>query len=242
MALSESSERGRCVVLLSGGMDSAVTLAEAIAAGFDAHALSFDYGQRHRVELDAAARIAAACGAARHVIVRLDLRAFGGSALTADIDVPKDRIDAAAGGAEAGIPVTYVPARNIIFLAVALGYAESIGASDLFIGVNAIDYSGYPDCRPEFIEAFARMADLGTRTGAEGGRVRIHAPLARMSKRDIVERGHALGVDFALTLTCYDPKPPSAPGGRPIPCGHCDACLLRARGFSEAGVVDPALG
>ena len=232
---AEAGTGRRAVVLLSGGMDSTVSLAEARAAGFEAHALSFDYGQRHRAELAAAARVASALGAARHVVVRLDLRAFGGSALTADIDVPKDRIGHESATA---IPVTYVPARNTIFLSVALGYAETIGSSDLFIGVNAIDYSGYPDCRPEFIEAFERMANLGTKMGAEGTRVRIHTPLARLSKREIVERGVALGVDFGLTLTCYDP---SSRGGATVPCGHCDACILRAQGFAAAGVADPAL-
>jgi 7-cyano-7-deazaguanine synthase len=225
----------RAVVLLSGGMDSAVTLAEARASGFEAHALSFDYGQRHRAELVAAARVAEALGAARHVIVRLDLRAFGGSALTSEIDVPKDRIGHERSKDE--IPVTYVPARNTIFLSVALGYAETIQARDLFIGVNAIDYSGYPDCRPEFIEAFERMANLGTKMGVEGAHVRIHTPLARLSKRGIVDRGVALGVDFGLTLTCYDPI---SRNGQTIPCGHCDACILRAQGFAEAGLADPS--
>ncbi|MFO0826985.1 MAG: 7-cyano-7-deazaguanine synthase QueC [Phycisphaerales bacterium] len=226
------------VVLVSGGMDSAVSLAEARAAGFSAHALSFDYGQRHRAELDAAARVARALGAAKHVVVRLDLRAFGGSALTADIAVPKDRIGTAHAAEE--IPVTYVPARNTIFLSIALGYAETIGSHDLFIGVNAIDYSGYPDCRPEFIEAFERMANLGTRMGVESHDVRVHTPLARLSKADIVRRGVELGVDFGLTLTCYDPV--AAGVGEVRPCGHCDACLLRAQGFREAGIVDPAIG
>jgi 7-cyano-7-deazaguanine synthase len=224
----------RAVVLLSGGMDSAVALAESRASGFEAHAVSFDYGQRHRAELVAASRLAAALGAAKHVVVRLDLRAFGGSALTADIAVPKDRIGTPHAAAE--IPVTYVPARNTIFLSVALGYAETIGAADLFIGVNAIDYSGYPDCRPEFIEAFERMANLGTKMGAEGTPVRIHTPLARLSKRGIVERGLALGVDFSLTLTCYDPIETTSGSARP--CGHCDACILRAEGFRAAGVRD----
>ena len=223
-----------CVVLLSGGMDSAVTLAEARRAGFAAHAVSFDYGQRHRAELDAAARVAKALGAAKHVIVKLDLRAFGGSALTGDIEVPKDRIDAAH-AASSEIPVTYVPARNTIFLSVALGYAETIQAHDLFIGVNAIDYSGYPDCRPEFIEAFERMANLGTKMGVTDRDIKIHAPLARMSKADIVRRGLELGVDFGLTLTCYDPI---MRDGHASPCRHCDACLLRAQGFREAGVGD----
>jgi 7-cyano-7-deazaguanine synthase len=233
--------KASAVVLLSGGMDSAVTLAEARAAGFDAHALSFDYGQRHRAELDAAARVATALAAARHVTVRLDLRAFGGSALTADIAVPKDRAEL---GGDGPIPVTYVPARNTIFLAVALGYAETIAATDLFIGVNAVDFSGYPDCRPEFIAAFERMANLGTKMGVEGSgtdgrRVRIHAPLATKSKADIVRRGLALGVDFGLTLTCYDPI---RRGTRAVPCGHCDACRLRAEGFRAAGIIDPAAG
>ncbi len=223
------------VVLLSGGMDSAVSLAEAQAAGFKSHALSFDYGQRHRAELDAARRVATALGAAQHVVIQLNLRAFGGSALTADIDVPKDRIE--RGGAADAIPATYVPARNTIFLAVALGFAETLDACDLFIGVNAIDYSGYPDCRPEFIAAFERMANLATRMGVEGRRITLHAPLATMSKADIVRRGLALGVDFGLTMTCYDPV---TSGDRVVPCGHCDACILRAQGFREARVRDPA--
>ncbi|MBL9148689.1 MAG: 7-cyano-7-deazaguanine synthase QueC [Phycisphaerae bacterium] len=226
----------KAVVLLSGGMDSAVALAEAKAAGFEAYALSFDYGQRHRAELRAAARVASSLQAAKHVVIALDLRVFGGSALTADIAVPKDRIGDGAGNAE--IPVTYVPARNTIFLSVALGYAETLGAHDIFIGVNAIDYSGYPDCRPEFIEAFERMANLGTKRGVESHDIRVRTPLAALSKRDIVRRGIALGVDFGLTLTCYDPV---LTGDRAAPCGHCDACILRMQGFREAGVADPAL-
>ncbi len=227
------------VVLLSGGMDSAVALAEARAAGFAPHAVSFDYGQRHRVELDAAARVARSLGARRHVIVPLNLRAFGGSALTAEIAVPKDRIDPTVHHDEPeAIPVTYVPARNTIFLSVALGYAETIDATDLFIGVNAVDYSGYPDCRPAFIEAFERMANLGTKMGVEGRHIAIHTPLLRLSKAEIVRRGLALGVDFGLTLTCYDPR--TGVDGRTVACGHCDACLLRAQGFREAGAVDPA--
>jgi len=226
----------RAVTLLSGGMDSAVTLAEARAAGFAPYALSFDYGQRHRVELVHAARVAQALGAVRHEVLRLDLRAFGGSALTADIEVPKDRLGSAEAARE--IPVTYVPARNTIFLALALGWAEAIGAHDLFIGVNAIDYSGYPDCRPEFIDAFVRLANLATREGVEGRRFTVHAPLARLGKAEIVRRGEELGVDFGLTLTCYDPR---VEGTRTVPCGHCDACLLRAEGFRQAGRPDPAL-
>jgi 7-cyano-7-deazaguanine synthase len=226
----------KAVVLLSGGMDSAVALAEARAAGFEAYALSFDYGQRHRAELRAAARVASSLQAAKHVVIALDLRVFGGSALTADIAVPKDRIGDGAGNAE--IPVTYVPARNTIFLSVALGYAETLGAHDIFIGVNAIDYSGYPDCRPEFIDAFERMANLGTKRGVESHDIRVRTPLAALSKREIVRRGIALGVDFGLTLTCYDPV---LAGDRAVPCGHCDACILRMQGFREAGVADPAL-
>jgi 7-cyano-7-deazaguanine synthase len=218
-------------------MDSAVALAEARAAGFETCALSFDYGQRHRVELDAARRVARSLGAARHVVATLDLRVFGGSALTADIDVPKDRFGDGA-RADASIPITYVPARNTIFLAMALGCAETFGAHDIYIGVNAVDYSGYPDCRPEFIEAFERTANLATKMGVEGGRIRLRAPLAAMSKRDIVLRGRELGVDFGSTVTCYDPI---LRGDRVVPCGHCDACLLRAQGFREAGLADPAL-
>jgi 7-cyano-7-deazaguanine synthase len=217
-------------------MDSAVTLAEAIAAGFEAHALSFDYGQRHRVELEAAAKVAARLGARRHVTLRIDLRAFGGSALTSDIAVPKDRIGP---GETAEIPVTYVPARNTIFLSFALAWAETLGAHDLFIGVNAIDYSGYPDCRPEFVAAFERLANLATREGVEGRRFRVHTPLLRLGKADIVRRGNELGVDFGLTFTCYDPR---VEAGGPRACGHCDACLLRAEGFRQAGRADPAAG
>jgi 7-cyano-7-deazaguanine synthase len=219
------------VVLLSGGLDSAVALAEACAQGYVAHALSFDYGQRHARELESAKRVAAALGAREHVILRLDLRTIGGSALTADIDVPKGR-----GQSEiaTGIPVTYVPARNTIFLSHALAWAEVLDADDVFIGVNALDYSGYPDCRPEFIEAFERLARLATRAGVEGKRdFRIHAPLIRLTKGEIVARGHALGVDFSLTWSCYEP----APDGRA--CGACDSCVLRKKGFAEAGLPDP---
>ncbi|HEX5819010.1 MAG TPA: 7-cyano-7-deazaguanine synthase QueC [Gemmatimonadales bacterium] len=219
------------VVLLSGGMDSATTAAIARDQGFAVHALSFRYGQRHVVELEAARRVAQALGIARHVVLDIDLRAFGGSALTDAIAVPKDRPLAAMGE---GVPSTYVPARNTIFLAFALAFAETLAATDIFIGANAVDYSGYPDCRPEFLAAFQQMARLGTRIGSEGAPLTIHAPLIELSKADIVRRGHALGVDFALTRTCYDPAPDGAA------CGHCDACLLRLKGFREAGLEDPA--
>lgn len=220
------------VVLLSGGMDSAVTAAVAREQGFRIHALSFRYGQRHAVELEAARRVAAAVGVVRHAILEIDLRAFGGSALTAEIDVPKDRPLEAIG---AGVPTTYVPARNTIFLSFALGWAETLGAFDLFIGVNALDYSGYPDCRPEYLAAFQRLADLATRAGIEGaGRFIVHAPLLMLSKGDIVARGRELGIDFGVTLSCYDPAPDGAA------CGHCDACVLRLKGFREQGLDDPA--
>lgn len=223
-------EEKPAVVLLSGGLDSATTMAVARADGFATYALTIDYGQRHRVELEAAGRVAKALGAREHAIVEVDLRRFGGSALTANIDVPKQR-DAQA---MTGIPITYVPARNTVFLALALAWAEALGAQDIFIGVNAIDYSGYPDCRPEYIGAFERMANLATRAGVEGwSRFRIHTPLIELSKADIVRRARDLGVDPALTWSCYDPRP----GGRP--CGACDACVLRRKGFAEAGVVDP---
>jgi len=219
------------VVLLSGGMDSATTAAIAQAQGFVVHALSFRYGQRHVVELDAARRVAAQLGIARHVVLDIDLRAFGGSALTDLIAVPKDR---PLGDMSTGVPTTYVPARNTIFLSFALAFAETLGATDIFIGANAIDYSGYPDCRPEFLAAFQQTARLGTRLGAEGAPLTIHAPLIELSKADIVRRGRALGVDFALTRTCYDPASDGAA------CGHCDACQLRLKGFREAGIDDPA--
>lgn len=215
------------IVLLSGGMDSATCLAIARAEGFACHALSFRYGQRHAVELEAAARVATMLGAASHRVVDIDLRAFGGSSLTADVAVPKDRDDAAIGN---GIPNTYVPARNTIFLSLALAAAEVLDADDLFIGVNALDSSGYPDCRPEFIAAYQAMARLGTRRDA----LTIHSPLAALTKAGIVARGVALGVDFALTRTCYDPSVNGAA------CGHCDACLLRLKGFRELGMDDPA--
>ena len=216
----------RAVVLLSGGLDSAVTAAWLRREGFAVHALSFDYGQRHSVELQAAARVAEQVGVIEHVVQRIDLRAFGGSALTADIAVPKDRSPAQMASS---IPVTYVPARNTIFLAFALAFAEVRGAFDLGIGVNAIDYSGYPDCRPEFIAAFERVANLATRAGVESGHIRLHTPLQDLSKSQIVRLGRELGVDLSLTVSCYDP---AADG---TPCGRCDACELRARGFAEAG-------
>ena len=218
-------------MLLSGGMDSATTAAIAQAQGFVVHALSFRYGQRHVVELDAARRVAAQLGIARHVVLDIDLRAFGGSALTDLIAVPKDR---PLQDMSTGVPATYVPARNTIFLSFALAFAETLGATDIFIGANAIDYSGYPDCRPEFLAAFQHTARLGTRLGAEGAPLTIHAPLIELSKADIVRRGRALGVDFALTRTCYDPASDGAA------CGHCDACQLRLKGFREAGIDDPA--
>lgn len=216
------------VCLLSGGLDSTTCLAYARRQGFDCYALSFDYGQRHRIELDAARRAAEALGAVEHRVVSFDLRAFGGSALTSDIEVPKD------GSANDGIPVTYVPARNTVFLSFALAWAEVLAASDIFIGVNAIDYSGYPDCRPEFIAAFERMANLATRAGVEGTtRIHIHTPLIRLSKREIIELALELGVDLRLTHSCYDPDA----AGRS--CGRCDSCRLRLKGFAEAGMKDP---
>lgn len=217
----------KAVVLLSGGLDSATVLAVAKSEGRECLALSFVYGQRHEVELGAARAVAGAVGVVEHVVFPIDLRVFGGSALTGDIDVPKDAVGAA------GIPVTYVPARNTIFLAVALGYAEARGAGEIWIGVNAIDYSGYPDCRPDFIDAFQQVILRGTKSGIERGEPRIVAPLITLSKADIIRRGVALGVDYALTHSCYDP----AVDGRA--CGHCDSCVLRARGFAEAGVPDP---
>jgi len=220
----------RAICLVSGGMDSAVTLAEARALGFETHALSFDYGQRARLELEAAGRVARSLGACDHRIVKVDLSALGGSALTDDIDVPKGRAEAEI---STGVPVTYVPARNSVFLSIALGWAETLGARDLFLGVNAIDYSGYPDCRPEFLTAFEALAEVATAAGAESGaRFRVHAPLLELSKREIVLRAAELDVDLALTLSCYDPE-------EGLSCGACDACLLRLRGFREAGLSDP---
>jgi 7-cyano-7-deazaguanine synthase len=218
------------VVLLSGGLDSTTTLAIAIAQSYEAYALSFDYGQRHQIEIDAARRIAGSLGAKEHRIAKIDMRVFGGSALTDDRDVPKKRSETEIAH---GIPVTYVPARNTVFLAYALAWAEMIPAADIFIGVNAIDYSGYPDCRPEFIEAFEALANLGTKTGVEGTRFRIHAPLIRFSKSEIIRKAVELNVDLSLTHSCYDPSPEG------LACGECDSCLLRLKGFSEAGVEDP---
>ncbi|GAA3916276.1 7-cyano-7-deazaguanine synthase QueC [Luteimonas lutimaris] len=220
----------KAVVLVSGGMDSAVVLAIAREQGFAVHALSVSYGQRHTSELDAASRVSRDIGAVAHKTVNVDLRSIGGSALTADIDVPLDS-DQDADAPE--IPVTYVPARNTIMLSVALGWAEVLGAADIFCGVNAVDYSGYPDCRPEFIEAFERLANLATKAGVEGAGIRVRAPLQRMSKADIVRDGLRLGVDFAQTVSCYQ----ADADGRA--CGHCDACRLRAEGFAAAGVADP---
>ena len=221
----------RAVVLLSGGLDSATALAVARDEGFECYALSFDYGQRHDRELESARRVAGALGAKQHLVLRLDLRAIGGSALTADIAVPKSRSESEM---SAGIPVTYVPARNTIFLSHALAWAEVLESSDIFLGVNALDYSGYPDCRPEYTEAFERLANLATRAGVEGRmRLRTHTPLIDLSKAQIVRRGTELRVDFGLTWSCYEPQP----DGRA--CGRCDSCLLRRKGFSEAGLRDP---
>jgi 7-cyano-7-deazaguanine synthase len=224
-------ESKRAVVLLSGGLDSATVLAIARSQGYELNALSFSYGQRHVWELEAAARVAASIGVAQHRIAKIDLRIFGGSALTDEIEVPKGR---SADEMGQGIPITYVPARNTIFLAFALAWAEVLGSSDVFIGVNALDYSGYPDCRPEFIEAFEKMANLGTKAGVEGRQVlKIHTPLIALTKAEIIRRGIELGVDFGLTSSCYDP---SASGE---PCGECDSCLLRRKGFRENGIDDP---
>lgn len=224
------SARLRAVVLLSGGLDSATTLALAAGTGFECYALSFDYGQRHRRELESARQVAAALGAARHEVVTIDLRRFGGSALTDDIAVPRDRSDAERSD---GIPVTYVPARNTIFLSFALAWAETLGAGDIYIGVNVLDSSGYPDCRAEYIEAFERMANLATKAGVEGRLLTIHTPLIRMTKAEIVETALARGVPLALTWSCYEPAPDGAA------CGRCDSCRLRRRGFEDAGQVDP---
>jgi 7-cyano-7-deazaguanine synthase len=222
--------RKPAVVLLSGGLDSATVLAIARAREFTTYALSFDYGQRHRYELEAAGRVAVSLGAEGHQVVRFNLRAFGGSALTADIDVPKGR------NLDESIPITYVPARNTIFLSFALAWAEVLAASDIFIGVNALDYSGYPDCRPEYIAAFEAMAGLATKRAVESAdRLTVHTPLIRMSKADIIREGLRLGVDYSLTSSCYDP----GPNGKP--CGGCDSCRLRAKGFAECGIADPLI-
>jgi 7-cyano-7-deazaguanine synthase len=224
-------EPKRAVVLLSGGLDSATALAIAKRDGYEPFAISFDYGQRHAFELEAARRVARAAQVRRHVVTKLDLRAFGGSALTADLAVPKDRSETEI---SQGIPITYVPARNTIFLSIALGWAETLGISDIFIGVNVLDYSGYPDCRPEFLAAFEGLANLGTKAGVEGtSRWRIHAPLIQMTKAEIIRTGTSLGVDYSLTHSCYDPDATGKP------CGHCDSCHLRLKGFAEAGLSDP---
>src|SRR4051812_8504975 len=222
----------RAVLLLSGGLDSTTMLAYAMANGYDVHAMTFRYGQRHATEIEAARRVARHYAVADHVVVDIDLRTFGGSALTADIAVPKDRTSDAMA---TGIPITYVPARNTIFLSFCLAWAEVLGASDIFIGVNALDYSGYPDCRPEYIAAFERMANLATRGGVEGTTpIRIQTPLLHLTKREIVQLGQSLGVDYAMTSSCYDPSESGEA------CGHCDACTLRLKGFAEAGSRDPA--
>src|ERR1051326_352860 len=224
--------RQKAVVLLSGGLDSTTTLAIAIKEGYEIHAMSFRYGQRHELEIEAAKRSATNYEVTKHIIAEIDLRMFGGSALTSDIDVPKGRALDEMGH---GIPLTYVPARNTIFLSFALAWAEVLGSSDIFIGVNALDYSGYPDCRPEYIEAYQTMANLATKAGVEGRQqLRIHTPLIHLSKAQIIQKGLEIGVDYSLTLTCYDP---SANG---LACGQCDSCLLRLKGFSENGIPDPA--
>jgi 7-cyano-7-deazaguanine synthase len=231
-ARDNQPNRPRAVILLSGGIDSTTTLAIARSQGFEAYALSVDYGQRHRRELDCARRVAQVLGAAQHQVVAIDLRTIGGSALTAAIDVPKDRPYETIG---AGIPITYVPARNTVLLALALGYAEVVGAFNLFIGANHLDYSGYPDCRPEFLSAFERLANVATAAAVEGrGTFRVQAPLIELSKADIVREGIRLGVDYSLTLSCYDPD------GEGRACGRCDSCRLRLKGFQEVGLTDPA--
>jgi 7-cyano-7-deazaguanine synthase len=220
----------RAVVLLSGGIDSTTTLAIALAEGYEAYALSFEYGQRHQIETQAARRVANSLGAKEHRVATIDLRVFGGSALTDHIDVPKQRSEKEISH---GIPITYVPARNTIFLAYALAWAEVIPAADIFLGVNAIDYSGYPDCRPEFIEAFETLANVGTKTGVQGRRFHIHTPLIKFSKAEIIRKAFDLAVDLSLTHSCYDPSPED------LACGECDSCLLRLKGFREAGIKDP---
>lgn len=226
--------RKRAIVLSSGGLDSTTVMAITKSRGFEIYSLSFNYGQRHGIELEAAAKVAAAMGARKHVVLDIDLKMFGGSALTAPIDVPKDRDERRMRG---DIPITYVPARNTIFLSCALGWAEVIGAEDIFIGVNAIDYSAYPDCRPEFIQAFERLAALATKAGIEdGARIKIRTPLINMSKAQIIQKGSALGVDYSITRSCYDPTPEG------LACGRCDSCQLRKKGFAQAGIPDPLMG
>ena len=223
-------DKKRAVVLLSGGIDSTTTLAIAITQGYEAHGLSFDYGQRHQIETEAARRVADSLGAKEHRLAKIDMRIFGGSALTDNLDVPKKRSEKEMAQ---GIPITYVPARNTIFLAYALAWAEGISASDIFLGVNSIDYSGYPDCRPRFIEAFETLANLGTKAGVEGRRFQIHAPLIKFSKAEIIRKAVELGIDLSLTHSCYDPLPEG------LACGECDSCLLRLKGFREACLEDP---
>ncbi|MCW5776727.1 MAG: 7-cyano-7-deazaguanine synthase QueC [Phycisphaeraceae bacterium] len=230
VANADSNDRRSVVVLLSGGLDSATVLAMARASGLACHALSVDYGQRHRWELDSAARVASSLGAASHRVVRVDLRAIGGSALTGHAAVPKGRTEPEIGG---GIPATYVPARNLVFLSIGVGLAEVVGAAELHVGVNAVDYSGYPDCRPEFVGAFQRAADLATKAGVEGRGVAVRAPILAMTKAEIIREGVRLGVDYSLTRSCYDPDE------RGRACGACDACTIRRRGFDAAGVPDP---
>jgi 7-cyano-7-deazaguanine synthase len=225
-----SDKKKKAVVLLSGGLDSTTVLAIALASDFSCSCLSFSYGQRQKIELAMARKISKKMGIHQHLVLRLDLDTIGGSALTADIDVPKNR---SLSDMQEEIPVTYVPGRNIIFLAHALAWAEVIGAADIFVGINAVDYSGYPDCRPEFLAAFEKMANLGTRAGSENRPFTLHAPLINMSKKEIIEKGVSLGVDYAMTHSCYDPQ-------GEIACGRCDACLLRLQGFAQAGLKDPA--
>jgi len=224
-----TSKNPPAIILLSGGLDSATVLAMAQNQGYTCHTLAFDYGQRHRTELDACAQIASSMHAASHRIFNLDIGSFGGSALTSDIQVPKDRDESAM----TDIPITYVPARNLVFLSIALAYAETLGALDLFIGVNAIDYSGYPDCRPEFIASFIQTANLATKLGVDGHTIKVHNPLLEMTKAQIIQAGTELGVDYSMTHSCYDPSPP---GGA---CGRCDSCILRKTGFEQAGIDDP---
>lgn len=224
------SHSPKAVVLVSGGLDSATVMAIASSQNYEIHAISFDYGQRHHVEMQAASRVCAANQAASHVVFPIDTAIFRGSALTNDVPVPHNRSDEQM---DSGIPVTYVPARNTMFLSIALGLAESIGANDIFIGVNAVDYSGYPDCRPEFVAAFEAMANLATKAGIEGRRITIHAPLVKLTKTQIIRQGLQLGVDYGLTHSCYDPSPQG------LSCGECDSCQLRLKGFADAGVQDP---
>jgi 7-cyano-7-deazaguanine synthase len=229
--LNKGNNKSKAVVLSSGGLDSTTAMAIAKFEGFDVYSLSFSYGQRHSIELEASKRVASALGATKHLVIDMDMKLIGGSALTDAIDVPKDRDESQM---TANIPVTYVPARNTIFLSYALAWAEVIGAEDIFIGVNAVDYSGYPDCRPEFIEAFEKLANLATKVGVEGATtIKIRTPLINMTKAQIIKKGSDLGIDYGMTLSCYDPTIDS------LACGHCDSCLLRKKGFAEAGVQDP---